>query len=81
MDESTWGGDAESSIGRPKLQLSKRSVALPAGGRADMVNDPFAGAQPQAGPSDYDKKIVFGDETAESKEFQDDVQAALAPGL
>ena len=45
-DEATWGGDAESSKGRPKLNLQKRTTTAPVGGRAEGSN-PYLDASPR----------------------------------
>ena len=45
-DEASWGCDPESSKGRPKLNLAKRTVAAPVGGRAEGSN-PYVDASPR----------------------------------
>ena len=58
MEKSAWEGNPEVRAARPRLQLQKRSVPDPVGGKAPVAQTSiFGGAKPrEEGKTEYDKK-------------------------
>lgn len=57
FEKSSWEGTSESRAGRPRLQLQKRTVKDPVGGKPAASASIFGGAKPrEEGQTAYDKK-------------------------